>query len=589
MKETLWVVCVLILVGTISCGPIKPAKEYDCGTPSTTEQQCIQKGCVWLPNFPGPWCQFADSPHIPSIFSGFDITKYNDDQMTILKFTVIMFISLSILACVHENNKLFGIPVDYWIVATLFFLSWVSRYHDLEHPKEVTFDEYYFGYFANAYCTGEFLFDIHPPLAKMTHWFLGKFLGHECTFNFHEKGVFEKYTDTREYLHLRQVSAFFGSVVVPLGYLLARKLKFSIPISVMFSTMMLTDLLLLSETRLILTDSQLFFYTVLSVYSAYQLWQTEPGSFKRNLWTIIAGVACGCVFCIKFTALATVGWIVLISFVAYYPDYKPLSLVRCIVAASIGLVIFMIPFYFHFKLGIYAGEMDWNIDLEHQKLLIGHEHYDPNAVQPGFFEHLIYLIRRMLEQNAASLGDHPYASYWYEWVVAKGALLSYAEHDNEMDWHGHVFLVSNPFICYPILFAVALFIPVSLLLIRERRERPLTSEETYFVLHGWMFILGWIANLVPYALVARTTYSYHYLPGSLYGMMLLALVVDFLPQEYLSFFPDLSKKYLQPVRVYIAIIFILVFCWSYFYFSPFVYGFGISQTEFNSRSWLIKK
>ena len=38
-----------------------------------------------------------------------------------------------------------------------------------EHTAElqVVFDEYHFGKFVNGYITGEYFFDIHPPLGKL--------------------------------------------------------------------------------------------------------------------------------------------------------------------------------------------------------------------------------------------------------------------------------------------------------------------------------------------------------------------------------------------------------------------------------------
>lgn len=35
-------------------------------------------------------------------------------------------------------------------------------------PDSVVFDEYHFGRFLNNYLTGNYLFDIHPPLGKLT-------------------------------------------------------------------------------------------------------------------------------------------------------------------------------------------------------------------------------------------------------------------------------------------------------------------------------------------------------------------------------------------------------------------------------------
>lgn len=562
-------------------------KDVDCGWTGITEAECVAKGCVWLQNFPGPWCQTSDSPYIPSLFDlGF--SYMNDDQYEVFKLAIFCFSFLSII-CILGNRKPF-INIDLLTTAILFILAWVTRYHAIEHPKEVTFDEYYFGHFANAYCNRIYVFDIHPPLAKLTHYFVGSLLGAECTMNFHgENGGFDVYDNLAQYVPYRQVSAFFGTCVVPLGYLVARKFRMSVPVSVMLGALLICDPLLLSETRLVLTDSQLFFYTVLSIYCALNLWDSKDGSWSRTFWTVATAVASGCAFCVKFTALATLGWIGFVTYLAIFSEKKPIGLISCVIAAIISAIVFAIPFYFHIALGKHSGDADWNVDIEHQKLLIGSDYYDRNAVAPYFPIHLAYLIKRMLEQNAASLGDHPYASFWYEWIVGKGALLSYSEHIEDRDWHGHVFIVSSIFICYSILIAFLCFFPIAFTMIRSRLSFRLSARETYFLKVGFLLFLGWIANLLPYALVERTTYSYHYLPGQFYGMLMLCLLFNELPHLFFSLFfkGEKLQQVLHIVRCAFVIIFMIVLFWNYFYYSCFSYGFGLNMLEYSKRKWAV--
>merc|ERR1711982_266320 len=175
-------------------------------------------------------------------------------------------------------------------------------------------------------------------------------------------------------------------------------------------------------------------------------------------------------------------------------------------------------------------------------------------------------------------------------VVGKGALLSYSEHREDEDWHGHIFIVSNVFICYSILLAFFLFFPIAFTMIRGRTSFRLSAREIHFLKTGFLMFLGWIANLLPYALVARTTYSYHYLPGQFFGMMMICLLFDEIPYFFFSlFYPSGEKldKAVRRLRSLIAILFMVGLFWNYFYYSCFSYGFGLDNLEYSKRKWVV--
>jgi dolichyl-phosphate-mannose--protein O-mannosyl transferase len=577
---------VLIALCGLSFAADLKYKDVDCGWHGINEQQCTGRGCVWLSGFPGPWCQLANSPYIPSRFDfGFD--KMTDDEVIVFKYAVLTLVVLS-LAILTARRSMF-LNKDLILVSVLFVLAAITRYHAIDAPKEIVFDEFYFGQFANAYCTGVYVFDIHPPLAKITHYLFGTALGNKCTFDFHAKAPLDKYNEPAEYVHYRQVSAMFGTLSVPLAYLIGRKFQFSVETSIVLAALVFCDPLLLSETRLVLTDSQLFFYIILSIYCALQLWDSEPKSRARDLWTVATAVSGGAAFGVKFTALASLAWIAFATFIAAFNNKAPIGLIRCFVAALIAAAVFIAPFYFHIKWGTHSGEQDWNLDEEHQKLIIGNSNYDRKAVGPSFPKHLLYLLNRMLEQNRASLGAHPYASYWYQWIVGSGALLSYSEHKEEEDWHGHVFITSSVYICYTILGALFCFIPVALTLLRSRVSHALSSREIRFLKTGFLFLLGWVANLLPYALVARTTYSYHHLPAQFYGMLMVCLVLDDFPYLFFSLFykGKQLEALLHRVRSVIAIIFMIGLFYTFWYYACFSYGYGLSNIEYSKRKWAV--
>src|SRR5687768_11902501 len=80
---------------------------------------------------------------------------------------------------------------SWWIVGVigLAVLSLGLRFVTLSHPNQVVFDEVHFGKFVTAYCcTGENIFDIHPPHAKLLIAGFGRLLGYHGGFSFQSIG-----------------------------------------------------------------------------------------------------------------------------------------------------------------------------------------------------------------------------------------------------------------------------------------------------------------------------------------------------------------------------------------------------------------
>jgi dolichyl-phosphate-mannose-protein mannosyltransferase len=61
-------------------------------------------------------------------------------------------------------------------VLILTCLSFLTRFYRLAEPPAVVFDEVHFGKFVTWYFTGEYYFDIHPPLGKLI-LYIGGVLG----------------------------------------------------------------------------------------------------------------------------------------------------------------------------------------------------------------------------------------------------------------------------------------------------------------------------------------------------------------------------------------------------------------------------
>src|SRR5262245_10163181 len=96
-------------------------------------------------------------------------------------------------------------------VALLLLLGGLTRFTGLTYPREVVFDEVTFGKYVAAYCcTGERIFDVHPPHGKLLIAAAAKLGGFTGSFTFDRIGV--AYGE-QPLLALRVVPALAGTLI----------------------------------------------------------------------------------------------------------------------------------------------------------------------------------------------------------------------------------------------------------------------------------------------------------------------------------------------------------------------------------------
>ena len=80
---------------------------------------------------------------------------------------------------------------------------------------------------------------------------------------------------SRDYIIPRATSALFGTFCVPLFYLICRELSLSREASVVGVLLPLFDIMLTTQSRYILIDSQLLFYIALTLLCALRLFRVS--------------------------------------------------------------------------------------------------------------------------------------------------------------------------------------------------------------------------------------------------------------------------------------------------------------------------
>ncbi|GAA5998507.1 hypothetical protein JCM5350_006501 [Sporobolomyces pararoseus] len=284
-------------------------------------------------------------------------------------------------------------PGETRVLLGLTLLGAVVRLWKIGRPSSVVFDEVHFGGFANKYIQSRFFMDVHPPLAKLlitlVAWVSG-FQGGQFDF----KDIGREYgPDHVPYIAMRLLPAVLGLALVPLTYLTLRALQLRPATALLGSTFVLFENGLITQSRFILLDSPLIFFTALSVFfwigfsNENDLQRDKKGTvgpFSRRwwIWLTLTGLALGAVVSCKWVGLftiATVGVFTIVQLWLLLGDLRvPIPLlIRHFVARAICLIVipclfYMSMFAIHFAILSNSGEGDGFMSSEFQHTLRGH-------------------------------------------------------------------------------------------------------------------------------------------------------------------------------------------------------------------------
>lgn len=259
-------------------------------------------------------------------------------------------------------------------------MSLFIRLYQIGKSHTVTWDEAHFGKFGSYYLKREYYFDVHPPLGKMLVGLSGYIAGYNGSFGF-DSGT--DYPDYVNYTTMRVFNGVFNALCVPLAYFTAKRFKLSLPSVWLVTIMLLLENSYITLGKLILLDSMLVFFTILSVFflSAFHSQQRNPFSLKWWLYLFCTGLSLGCVCSVKmvgFFVTALVGIYTVADLWIKFGDVKmPIKtyiahwVARIFNLIIVPLLVFMLAFKVHFMLLTHSGPGDSNMSSLFQANLIG--------------------------------------------------------------------------------------------------------------------------------------------------------------------------------------------------------------------------
>ncbi|KAF8632407.1 hypothetical protein AX17_004848 [Amanita inopinata Kibby_2008] len=210
----------------------------------------------------------------------------------------------------HHSSGGFDLTTAEWRL--LFFivvLAATVRMFRISLPNSVVFDEVHFGKFASKYIKSQYYVDVHPPLAKLLITLAGFLFGYDGRFEFSEIG---KVYENVPYIAMRLLPATLGVATVPLAYLTLRGLDCRATTALLASLLITFENGMITQSRHILLDSPLIFFTALTVFFWTGFWNEDkhrPFTSSWWTWLTLSGLSLGAVVSCKWVGLFTIATI----------------------------------------------------------------------------------------------------------------------------------------------------------------------------------------------------------------------------------------------------------------------------------------
>lgn len=330
------------------------------------------------------------------------------------------------------------------------------------------FDEIYHARTAYENIEGVYPYEIsHPPLGKLIIA-IGIELFGMTPFGWRFSGV------------------LFGVLMLPVLYTLLKRMFGSTDICACATAIFAFDFMHFSQTRLATIDTYAVFF-ILLMYLFMYMYITGGRKHDLALSGLFFGIGAAC----KWTCFYAGAGLAVIWLIHWLRNFEVKAFFRncafCVVFfVIVPAAIYYMSYYPYGQasgmngVGMYFTSDYANLVLDNQKF--------------------------MFSYHSGVHAEHPYSSRWWQWVIDERPILYYLKYfeDGTRSSFG-AFL--NPVLCWAGLIAMAMCAVFAI----KRRD-----DVSLFI------VIGYLAQLLPWVFITRTTFEYHYFPSSVFLVLALA-------------------------------------------------------------------
>ena len=292
----------------------------------------------------------------------------------------------------------------------------------------------------------------------------------------------------------RFMGTLFGVLMLPILYVFLKRMTRSSAIAGCATVIFAFDFMHFVQTRIATIDTYSVFFILLMYLF---MWRFVSGGKWRYL--ALSGVFFGLGAASKWTCIyagagLAVIWLVYWITQARKPRFAARFIANCgfclVFFVAVPLVIYYVSYYHYGTArGLEGGA----------GMFFTRDYFDI------VWDNQVY----MWEYHSDLVSTHPYASRWYQWLVDARPILYYLEYFEDGTTKSAFGAFMNPLFCWAgliAIFANALFI------FKDR------DGKAAFI------VIGYLAQLLPWVLVTRLTFAYHYFPSEVFLILALANV-----------------------------------------------------------------
>jgi len=127
-----------------------------------------------------------------------------------------------------------------------------------------------------------------------------------------------------------------------------------------------------------------------------------------------------------------------------------------------------------------------------------------------YYKMIINVQANTFKYHSALVAEHPYSSWWYQWIINQRPILYYLKYMD--DGKRSAFAAfGNPIVWWGGLVAIVAMI-----------VKTVSHKDA----RAFVIIIGYFAQLVPWMLVSRIVFAYHYFPSTVFLVIALAHMFD---------------------------------------------------------------
>ena len=298
----------------------------------------------------------------------------------------------------------------------------------------------------------------------------------------------------------RFMGTLFGVLMLPILYVFLKRMTRSSAISACGTIIFAFDFMHFVQTRIATIDTYSVFFILLMYLF---MWRFVSGGKWRYL--ALSGIFFGLGAASKWTCIYAGGGLAVIWLVYWITQEKKPGFAKRFIGNCAFCLLFFVAIpaaiyyvsYYHYGT---ASGLDGGVGM-----FFTRDYFDV------VWDNQVY----MWEYHSDLVSTHPYSSRWYQWLVDARPILYYLEYfDDGTKMAFGAFL--NPVFCWAGLLAM---IANGIFAVKDR------DGKSAFI------VIGYLAQLLPWVLVTRLTFAYHYFPSSVFMLLALCHVWERLKQQ----------------------------------------------------------